>query len=117
MKLDPGVIELLKLDPDRTTVSSAGGGGCSSASTSKITTKSEDGLQKEFFMKTGRGKDADIMFEGRKSLFQIFHEAFVTDEIQANMRPSTRSTAPSQTSAHNRSVMANSPHRHRHPSW
>jgi hypothetical protein len=64
MKLDPAVIKLLQLDPDNTTVSSAGGGGCSSASTSKITSKLSDGTEKLFFMKTGHGKDAEIMFEG-----------------------------------------------------
>lgn len=67
MKLDLAVIELLNLDPDTTTVSSAGGGGCSSASTSKITSKLSDGSEKCFFMKTGRGKDAEIMFEGADS--------------------------------------------------
>jgi hypothetical protein len=64
MKLDPAVIELLKLDPEKTTVSPAGGGGCSSASTSKITSQLSDGSVKLYFMKTGRGKDAEIMFEG-----------------------------------------------------
>ncbi len=64
MKLDPAVVQLLSLDPDKTSVSSAGGGGMSSASTSKITTTLGDGRKKQFFMKTGRGKDAEIMFEG-----------------------------------------------------
>ena len=64
MKLDPVVIELLSLDPSNTNVSSHGGGGCSSASTSKITSKLNDDTEKCFFMKTGRGKDAEIMFEG-----------------------------------------------------
>jgi protein-ribulosamine 3-kinase len=64
MKLDLAVLKLLKLDPSTTSVSSAGGGGCSSATTSKIITKLEDGTEKHFFMKTGRGKDAEIMFEG-----------------------------------------------------
>lgn len=36
----------------------------SSASTSKITTTLEDGSEKQFFMKTGSGKEAEIMFEG-----------------------------------------------------
>jgi hypothetical protein len=67
MKLDAAVIEVLKLDPENTTVSSGGGFGCSSASTSKITTKLSDGSEKLFFMKTGRGKDAAIMFKGRGS--------------------------------------------------
>jgi hypothetical protein len=65
MKLDPAVIEILSLDPSRTNVSSASGGGSSSASTSKITTALEDGTEKHFFMKTGSGKDAEIMFKGR----------------------------------------------------
>jgi protein-ribulosamine 3-kinase len=64
MKLDSAVVKLLGLDSASTTVSSAGGGGCSSASTSKIVTKLEDGTQKAFFMKTGSGEDARIMFEG-----------------------------------------------------
>lgn len=64
MKLDPAVIEILSLDPSRTNVSSASGWGSSSASTSKITTTFEDGTEKHFFMKTGSGKDAEIMFKG-----------------------------------------------------
>jgi protein-ribulosamine 3-kinase len=64
MKLDSAVAEMLKLDAAKTTVSSAGGGGCSSASTAKITTILPDGTEKKFFMKTGSGKDAEVMFEG-----------------------------------------------------
>lgn len=64
MKLDPAVVKLLNLDPATTTVSSAGGGGCSSASTSKITSKLDDGTEKAYFMKTGSGEDAKVMFEG-----------------------------------------------------
>jgi hypothetical protein len=64
MKLDPAVIKLLHLDPDSTTVSSAGGGGCSSASTTKITSRLNDGTEKCFFMKTGSGEAASVMFKG-----------------------------------------------------
>jgi protein-ribulosamine 3-kinase len=64
MKLDPAVAKLLDLDSATTTVSSAGGGGCSSASTSKIVSKLQDGTEKVFFMKTGSGEDAKVMFEG-----------------------------------------------------
>jgi protein-ribulosamine 3-kinase len=67
MKLDPAVIQLLNLDAESTTVSSAGGGGCSSASTSKITSKLSDGTEKLFFMKTGRGEEAEVMFKGVRS--------------------------------------------------
>ena len=64
MKLDPAVVELLRLDAEHTTVSSAGGGGCSSAATSKITCKLRDCTEKRFFMKTGKGEEAEIMFAG-----------------------------------------------------
>lgn len=64
MKLDDAIVKLLKLNPAKTSVSSAGGGGCSSASTSKITSELDDGTKKHFFMKTGRGEDAKVMFEG-----------------------------------------------------
>ena len=64
MKLDSAVAKLLSLDPANTTISGAGGGGMSSASTSKITTKLDDGTEKQFFMKTGSGEEASIMFEG-----------------------------------------------------
>jgi hypothetical protein len=64
MRLDPAVIQLLGLDPDKTYVSSAGGGGMSSASTSKIVSQLGDGTEKAYFMKTGSGKEADVMFEG-----------------------------------------------------
>jgi protein-ribulosamine 3-kinase len=64
MKLDPAILKLLNLDTASTTVSSAGGGGCSSALTSKIVSKLQDGTEKAFFMKTGSGQDAKVMFEG-----------------------------------------------------
>ena len=69
MKLDPALGRLLGLDADATKVSSAGGGGCSAASTSKITSKLKDGTERTFFMKTGRGKEAEIMFEGKLRRF------------------------------------------------
>jgi len=69
MKLDPAVLELLSLSPSKTTVSSAGGGGCSAASTYKITTTLDDGTKKQFFMKSGNGKDAEAMFKGTLEVF------------------------------------------------
>ena len=64
MKLDPAVVELLALDPDQTSITAASGGGCSSASTFKITARLEGGTHKSFFMKSGTGEKAKIMFEG-----------------------------------------------------
>ncbi|KAF2275866.1 Ketosamine-3-kinase [Westerdykella ornata] len=75
MKLDPAVAQLLNLDPDTTTVSPAGGGGCSSASTSKITSRLHDGSEKLFFMKTGRGEDAEVMFRGEHESLNALHSA------------------------------------------
>ncbi|OCL04816.1 Ketosamine-3-kinase [Glonium stellatum] len=73
MKLDPAVMELLFLDSSDTHVSSHGGGGCSSASTSKITCRLNDGTEKCFFMKTGKGKDAETMFEGEHASLNALH--------------------------------------------
>lgn len=64
MKLDDAVAQAIGIDSSIASVSSAGGGGMSSASTSKITTKMPNGGDKHFFMKTGKGEDAAIMFEG-----------------------------------------------------
>jgi protein-ribulosamine 3-kinase len=65
MTLDEAVIKLLKVDPELTSVSAPAGAGSSSASTSKISTKDDNGKTKHFFMKTGSGKDAEVMFQGR----------------------------------------------------
>jgi protein-ribulosamine 3-kinase len=65
MKLDPVVVDRLGLDPEKTRVSSASGGGSSSASTWKITSQLDDGTEQTFFMKTGNGKEAGVMFQGR----------------------------------------------------
>jgi len=64
MKLDAAVAKLLDIEPASASVSSAGGGGCSSASTSKIVAKLQHGTGKAFFMKTGSGKAAKLMFKG-----------------------------------------------------
>jgi len=78
MKLDSAVVALLKLDPENTSVSSGGGGGMSSASTSRITTKLADGSSKSYFMKTGKGKAAEIMFAGENASLNAIHNAVPT---------------------------------------
>ena len=67
MKLDPAVIDLLSLDPAVTTVSSQAG-GCSTASAAKIVTRDgdDDGKERRFFMKSGSGKDGEVMFAGMR---------------------------------------------------
>ncbi|KAF7196932.1 Ketosamine-3-kinase [Pseudocercospora fuligena] len=78
MKLDSAIVSLLGVDPNNATVSSAGGGGMSSASTSKITAKLEDGTTKQFFMKSGKGKDAEIMFTGEHASLNAMHDVVPT---------------------------------------
>lgn len=63
MKVDPAIVKLLSLDPEKTSVSSAGGGS-TFASTSKIVSQGDDGSEKAYFMKTGTGKESEIMFAG-----------------------------------------------------
>lgn len=62
MKVDPAVVKLLGLSSDKTTVSSVG--GSSFASTSRIVSRLDDGSEKAYFMKTGSGKAAEVMFAG-----------------------------------------------------
>lgn len=62
MKLDPAIISALNLDASATKITSHGGSGFSS--TYQLLTKSSDGTPKKYFVKTGRGEDAAIMFAG-----------------------------------------------------
>ena len=71
MKLDPAVIRALKLNPSTAHVASHGGSGFSA--TAKITTTLEDGSEKYFFMKTGVGEDAKVMFEGEHASLNAIH--------------------------------------------
>jgi protein-ribulosamine 3-kinase len=73
MKADSAIISLLNLDPNHTTVSSGGGAGTSSASTLSITTQRPDGSQKKYFLKTGKGQAAEIMFEGEHASLSAIH--------------------------------------------
>lgn len=61
-KLDSAIIAALKLDPALTSVSSHGGSGFSS--TNKITISDSAKKPKVYFMKTGKGTDAETMFKG-----------------------------------------------------
>lgn len=71
MKIDSAVIKALSLDSTKTTVARHGGSGFSI--TAKITTTLEDGTEKNFFMKTGKGKDAEVMFAGEHASLNAIH--------------------------------------------
>ncbi|KAI5208691.1 fructosamine kinase [Aureobasidium subglaciale] len=76
MAIDSAVAQLLSLNPKETTVS--GSGGSSFSSTSKITTKLDDGTTKQYFMKTGSGKEASVMFEGEHASLSAIQKAVPT---------------------------------------
>lgn len=71
MKIDSAVLRALQLEPAQTTVKSHGGSGFST--TAKISTRLPNGTEKHFFMKTGRGQDADIMFRGEHASLNALH--------------------------------------------
>ena len=71
MKIDSAVIKALSLDPAKTAVAKHGGSGFST--TAKITTTLKDGTEKRLFMKTGKGKDAEVMFAGEHASLNAIH--------------------------------------------
>lgn len=105
VKMDSAVAKLLQLDPATTSVSSHGGGGMSSAKTAKISTRLPDGSKKLYFLKTGKGKDAEIMFHGTppSSCKSFLHNrndpSAYQDAYKANMHHSMPSTTPCPHSA------------------
>ncbi|KIL89935.1 serine threonine protein kinase [Fusarium avenaceum] len=60
-KVDPAIIEALGLDPANSAINSHGGSGF--VSTFKITSE-KDGKPLNYFVKTGEGKGAGVMFKG-----------------------------------------------------
>lgn len=71
MKLDSAIIKALSLDPAKTSVASHGGSGFTS--TAKISTTLKDGTERQYFMKTGKGKDAEVMFRGEHASLNAIH--------------------------------------------
>ncbi|KAI5357470.1 Putative protein kinase-like domain superfamily, fructosamine/Ketosamine-3-kinase [Septoria linicola] len=74
--VDSAILSLLNLEADQVTAS--GHGGSSFSSTSKITAKQDDGTSKSFFMKSGKGSDSKIMFEGEHASLNAIHNAVPT---------------------------------------
>ena len=62
MGVDPALAEALGLDPSTAKMASHGGSGF--ASSSKLTGL-KDGKEARFFVKTGSGADAEVMFRGK----------------------------------------------------
>lgn len=60
-KLDPAIFKALSLEASNTTLAAHGGSGF--AFTGKLTSV-VDGKEKFFFVKTGKGKESEVMFAG-----------------------------------------------------
>ncbi|PPJ55939.1 hypothetical protein CBER1_03571 [Cercospora berteroae] len=69
---------LAQLGLDASPVTTADHGGSSFSSTSKITAKLEDGNTKSYFMKSGKGSDSKVMFEGEHASLNAIHDAVPT---------------------------------------
>ncbi|KAL6906606.1 Fructosamine/Ketosamine-3-kinase [Trichoderma evansii] len=70
--IDSAILTALNLDKDHTTISSAGGSGFSS--TFKLST-TKDGQPFDYFVKTGSGDGARIMFQGEHASLNAIHNA------------------------------------------
>ena len=67
--VDPAILEALGLDPSTTEAKIASHGGSGFASSFKLTVTTPDGEEKPYFVKTGSGKDAEVMFQGELNSF------------------------------------------------
>ncbi|KAF2208231.1 hypothetical protein CERZMDRAFT_101680 [Cercospora zeae-maydis SCOH1-5] len=74
--VDSAILALLRLDARQ--VTAAGHGGSSFSSTSKISAQLDDGTAMSYFMKSGKGSDAKIMFEGEHASLNAIHDAVPT---------------------------------------
>ncbi|RPB02625.1 Ketosamine-3-kinase [Choiromyces venosus 120613-1] len=72
----PALLSALSLNPSNSTVKAHGGSGF--ASTFKIETETEDGRKERIFVKTGAGKDAEIMFRGEHESLNAIQQAVPT---------------------------------------
>jgi protein-ribulosamine 3-kinase len=70
--VDSAILEALGLDPAQTKMTSHGGSGF--ASTFKLTS-TVDGAEKNLFVKTGTGRNADVMFTGEHASLNAIHDA------------------------------------------
>ncbi|RCI14174.1 hypothetical protein L249_6071 [Ophiocordyceps polyrhachis-furcata BCC 54312] len=64
MSVDPAILEALGLDDDEAQAKIASHGGSNFSSTFKLTTTNNSNERRNFFVKTGTGRDADLMFRG-----------------------------------------------------
>lgn len=78
--LDSAILTALNLDKDHTTISSAGGSGFSS--TFKLST-TKDGQPFDYFVKTGSGDGARVMFQGDELTCFSFSSLFLNPQLSS----------------------------------
>lgn len=71
--VDPVILEALGLDPAETKMASHGGSGFSS--TFKLSSTSPEGETRSFFVKTGTGANAEVMFRGEHASLNAISDA------------------------------------------
>lgn len=70
--VDPAILEALGLDAETTRISSHGGSGFASTFRLSSVKKNDDGGQEvSYFVKTGTGPEADVMFTGEFLVFSF----------------------------------------------
>lgn len=74
-QVDSVIISLLNLDPAQSSVSNGSGFGMSQTRTSKISTRLSDGSTRHYFVKSGKGEKANIMFAGEHASLTAIHTA------------------------------------------
>jgi len=74
-QVDPAIIALLNLDPAQSSVSNGSGFGMSQTKTSKISIRLSDGSTRQYFIKSGKGEDAKVMFAGEDASLTAIHGA------------------------------------------
>ncbi|EJT71467.1 hypothetical protein GGTG_10724 [Gaeumannomyces tritici R3-111a-1] len=75
--VDPAILEALKLDPGTAKMTTHGGSGFASTFKLAGTATGGDGKQEQraFFIKTGSGADAQVMFRGEHASLNAIHDA------------------------------------------
>ncbi|KXJ96893.1 fructosamine-3-kinase [Microdochium bolleyi] len=71
--VDTAILEALRLDPEQTKISSHGGSGF--ASTFKLSSITPGGKAVSYFVKTGTGSEAEVMFKGEHASLNAIHDA------------------------------------------
>ncbi|KAK5114624.1 hypothetical protein LTR62_002196 [Meristemomyces frigidus] len=122
MPVDSAIISLLKLNPSNVSSSRASSAGGSATSTSSITATLADGTEKKYFLKMGKGVEAEVMSMGEHESLTAIHNIvptlcpqsyghgeladtpgqffLITDFIDFSPRSSSSPQARSQTLAH-----------------